>query len=183
MASAHTCSQLNYQRTERWENCFLLIRNQLAWCSLRQEARPQSTIHPYYILQSNLHVRPPGKSETVLDQQVPGIYDLPTPRYPLFQRTSTRLVAFALERDKVYWSGDPQWYTRRVKEAIHIRLHPNNINRNNGIEILDAWKATIKKHNRRSEHLRIAKETISSRSSKDWNSPIAVNFRDVNTDA
>ena len=24
---------------------------------------------------------------------------------------------------------DPHWYTRRVKEAIHIRLHPNNINR------------------------------------------------------
>ena len=24
---------------------------------------------------------------------------------------------------------DPHWYTRSVKEAIHIRLHPNNINR------------------------------------------------------
>ena len=24
---------------------------------------------------------------------------------------------------------DPHWYTRRVKEALHIRLHPNNINR------------------------------------------------------
>ena len=22
---------------------------------------------------------------------------------------------------------DPHWYTRRVKEAVHIRLHPNNI--------------------------------------------------------
>ena len=30
---------------------------------------------------------------------------------------------------------DPHWYTHRVKEAIHIRLHPNNINRDNGIEI------------------------------------------------
>ena len=30
---------------------------------------------------------------------------------------------------------DPHWYTRRVKEAIHIRLHPNNINRDSGIEI------------------------------------------------
>ena len=24
---------------------------------------------------------------------------------------------------------DSHWYTRRVKEAIHIRFHPNNINR------------------------------------------------------
>ena len=28
---------------------------------------------------------------------------------------------------------DPHWYTRRVKEAIQIRLHPNNINRDSGI--------------------------------------------------
>ena len=25
----------------------------------------------------------------------------------------------------------PHWYTRRVKEAIHIGLHPNIINKNN----------------------------------------------------
>ena len=29
----------------------------------------------------------------------------------------------------------PHWCTDRVKEVIHIRLHPNNINRDNGIEI------------------------------------------------
>ena len=34
---------------------------------------------------------------------------------------------------------DPHWYTRRVKQAIHIRLHPDNINRNNGIEIPEAY--------------------------------------------
>ena len=42
---------------------------------------------------------------------------------------------------------DPHWYTRRVKEAIHIRLHPNNINRDSRIEIPEAWMPTIKKHN------------------------------------
>ena len=38
------------------------------------------------------------------------------------------------------------WYTRKVKESIHIRLNPNNINRHNGTEIPEAWKPTIKKH-------------------------------------
>ena len=40
---------------------------------------------------------------------------------------------------------DPYYYTRRVKEAIHIRIHPNNINRDSGIEIPEAWMPTIKK--------------------------------------
>ena len=39
---------------------------------------------------------------------------------------------------------DPYYYTRRVKEAIHLRLHPNNINRDSGIEIPEAWMPTIK---------------------------------------
>jgi len=44
---------------------------------------------------------------------------------------------------------DPHWYTRRVKEAIHIRLHRNNINRDSGIEIPEAWIPTIKIRNNR----------------------------------
>ena len=32
-------------------------------------------------------------------------------------------------------SWDPHWYSRRVKKTVHIRLHPNNINRDRGIEI------------------------------------------------
>ena len=44
---------------------------------------------------------------------------------------------------------DPHWYTRRVKEAIHIRLHPNNINRDSGFEIPEAWIPTIRRHNSR----------------------------------
>ena len=39
---------------------------------------------------------------------------------------------------------DPYYYTRRVKESIHIRLHPNNINRDSRIEIPEAWMPTIK---------------------------------------
>ena len=40
---------------------------------------------------------------------------------------------------------DSYYYTRRVKEAIYIRLHPNNINGDSGIEIPEAWIPTIKK--------------------------------------
>nr|XP_054766136.1 uncharacterized protein LOC129273118 [Lytechinus pictus] len=38
---------------------------------------------------------------------------------------------------------DKHWYTRRVKEAIQIRLHPNNVNRDNGIDIPEEWFPTI----------------------------------------
>ena len=44
---------------------------------------------------------------------------------------------------------DPYYYTHRVKEAIHIRLHPNKINRDSGIEIPEARMPTSKKHNNR----------------------------------
>ena len=39
----------------------------------------------------------------------------------------------------------PYSYSRRVKEAIHTRLHPNNINRESGIEIPEVWMPTIRK--------------------------------------
>ena len=32
---------------------------------------------------------------------------------------------------------------------VYTRLHPNNINRDSGIEISEAWMPTIKKHNNR----------------------------------
>ena len=41
------------------------------------------------------------------------------------------------------------WYSWRVKEAIQIRLHPNNINRDSGIEIPGACMNTILKHRER----------------------------------
>ena len=34
---------------------------------------------------------------------------------------------------------DSHWYTRRVKESIHVRLNPSNIKRDSGIEIPEAW--------------------------------------------
>ena len=54
-----------------------------------------------------------------------------------------------LRNEVKFIDHDPYYYTRRVKEAIHIRLHPENINRDSGIEIPEAWMSTIKKHNNR----------------------------------
>ena len=78
---------------------------------------------------------------------------------------------------------DPHWYTHRVKEAIHVRLHPNNIHRDSGIEIPEAWIPTIKKHNSRSTTKRTC-EGITSNSrnnDEDRNAPIAANQHATNT--
>ena len=73
---------------------------------------------------------------------------------------------------------DPHWYTRRVKEAIHIRLHPDNINKDNGIEIPEAWMPTIKQHSSRSVPRRTAEGTISSLNDEDRNPPINNSLRE-----
>ena len=67
---------------------------------------------------------------------------------------------------------DPHCYTRRVNEAIHIRLHPNNMNRDRGIEIPEAWMPTIKKHNNRRTVLQRRGEGTIHRNSEDRNVPI-----------
>ena len=53
-------------------------------------------------------------------------------------------------------------YTRKVKEAIHIRLNPNYINRDIGAEIPEVWMSTIRKHinQRRTKNQRTPEETM-----------------------
>ena len=79
---------------------------------------------------------------------------------------------------------DPHWYTRRVKEAIHIRLHPNSINGDSGIEIPEAWIPTIGKHNSRSTTKRTCEGTTSNsrNNNEDRNAPIAANQHATNND-
>ena len=57
---------------------------------------------------------------------------------------------------------DPHWYSRRVKKAIQIRLHPNNINRDSGIEIPEAWMFKIRQHDNRPLPQRSAEGSVSS---------------------
>ena len=69
---------------------------------------------------------------------------------------------------------DPHCYTPRVKEAIHILFHPNNIKWDSGIEIPEAWMPTVKKHNsKRAVRERTAKGT-NYQNSEDRNAPIKV---------
>ena len=42
---------------------------------------------------------------------------------------------YPLWDDVKFIERDPHWYSRRAKEAIHVRFHPNDINRDSGIEI------------------------------------------------
>ena len=67
---------------------------------------------------------------------------------------------------------DPYWYTSWVKEANHIRLHSDNINRDSGIEISEARMPNITQYNTPSLLMRTTAGTISSLNDKDRNPPI-----------
>ena len=54
------------------------------------------------------------------------------------RKTTTSFHQSKAEKKKhlpslLFIDRDPYYYTRRVKEAIHIKPHPNNINRDSGI--------------------------------------------------
>ena len=71
------------------------------------------------------------------------IYGLLVRKPPQLQSTLTKRGIFLFGK-KLFISlliVTPHWYTSRVKEAIHIRLHPNNINRDSGIESPEAWNS------------------------------------------
>ena len=65
------------------------------------------------------------------------IYDLLEPIPPTFQNTPLWDEAIK------FIDRDLHWYTRRVKQAIHIRLHPDNIKKDNGTEIPETCMSTI----------------------------------------
>jgi len=67
---------------------------------------------------------------------------------------------------------DPHRYKRRVKEVIHIRLHPHNVNEDSGIEIPEAWMPSIKKHNNSRAAKKRTTERTTHWNSEDQNAPI-----------
>ena len=80
--------------------------------------------------------------------------DKPVARPPPFQNTTTTHDIYKpLWNEVMFIDRDPYYYTRRIKEAIHTRLHSDNINRDGGVEILEAWMPTIrKKHNNKRDN-------------------------------
>ena len=53
-----------------------------------------------------------------------GIYDSPVPRPPPFLHEHAHKTGhYPLWNEVKFIDRDPHWYTRRVKEAVHIRLH------------------------------------------------------------
>ena len=112
---------------------------------------------------------------------------------PLFQRSVFSCTYAVSEHasetghipiwSKVKFSDrDHLWYTRRIKEAILTRLHPNNINRDSGIEIPEAWIPTIKQHNSRSMRTNEGKPSNNRNNNEDRNAPIATNQHATNSD-
>ena len=75
------------------------------------------------------------------------------------------------------------------KLRLHIRIHPDNINRDNRIEIPEVWIPTIKKHNETPVQQQTTKETTWSQTSwktrtnhnnGDQNPPMALDHHDTN---
>ena len=73
---------------------------------------------------------------------------------------------------------------RALPAGSAIRLHPNNINRDSGIEIPEAWIPTIRKHNSRPTTKRTCEGTTSNsrNNNEDRNAPIAANHHATNSD-
>jgi len=67
---------------------------------------------------------------------------------------------------------DPHWYTCKVKEATHTRLHPYKINRDSGIEFPEAWMPTNKKYDNRRPAKKRTTERTTHRNSENRNAPI-----------
>lgn len=85
----------------------------------------------------------------------------------------------SLERGEVYWSRPSLVHTQ-----VHIRLHPNNINRDSEIEIPRAWMPMIKEHNNKRMVQQWSTEgTTSHRNNRtigDRNVPITAHLCDIN---
>ena len=130
--------------------------------------RPKDTVNP--AKQDGVIYRIPCECEVYIGETERSIKE--HDRDIRLARTQTSAVSehahntghYPIWNEVKFIDRDPHWHTRKVKEAIHIRLHPNNINRDSGIEIPESWMPTIKIHNnRRTVQQRTAEGTATRR--------------------
>ena len=72
---------------------------------------------------------------------------------------------------------DPHWYTQRVKETIHLRLYPNNVNRDSGIQNPEVWMPIIKRKKKKKKKKSTTREPYDSRPPREQ----LTNIKDQNT--
>ena len=95
----------------------------------------------------------------------------------LLSFTSFPLTSYCIRRCTINYGMRLSLLTE-THIGIHIRLHPHNINKDNGIEIPEAWMPTIKQHNSRSVPRRTAEGIISSLNDEDQNPTINNGLRE-----
>ena len=100
------------------------------------------------------------------------IYGLLVLRLPRFRNTLT-------ERG-IFLSGARLSLLSVTLTGLHE--DPNNINRDSGIEIPEAWIPRIKQHNSRSKRSYDRTPSNNRNNNKDRNAPIAANHRATNSD-
>ena len=89
------------------------------------------------------------QGERELKKRERDIYSLVALRIGWLQNTPLTQDPFLFGTRLGFVDHDSHCCTHKVKEAIHIRLHPANISGHDEIEIPEAWMCTIKKHNSR----------------------------------
>ena len=99
-----------------------------------------------------------------------------------FRSTLTKRGVFLFWSKVKFINRDPHWNRRRVKEAIHISLHPNYINRDSGIDIPEAWIPTVKQSNTRFKRTCEGTTSNNRNNNKDRNTPITANQCATNSD-
>ena len=123
-----------------------------------------------------------GKSVQERIKNMTETYGLLVLRPLRFRSTLTKRDIFLLRSKFKLIYRYPHWYTSRVKEAIHIRLHPNKINRDSGINIPEAWIPTIKQHNSRFIRTYEGTPYNNQNDNEDRNAPITEYQRATNSE-
>lgn len=95
-----------------------------------------------------------------------GIYDSTIPRLLAISKDAYMTGVYPICSEVKFIDRDTHWYTCRVNETIHLRLCANNINKDSGIEISQAWMSKFKMHKNR----KMVQQQTAEGTATHWNS-------------